>query len=58
MVPLLMAMVYDKKVSLDSLIQKIAYNPAIILGITPSGFLKGNRADFALFPRQRENQSR
>ena len=54
MVPLCMAMVLNGKVSLESLIQKISSNPSAILGIPRAGFIKGNRADFALFPRQKQ----
>ncbi|TAJ44758.1 dihydroorotase [Methanofollis fontis] len=54
MVPLLMAAVLGKRISLSSLIQKTALNPARILGIIPAGFTPGERADFAFYPRRTE----
>jgi len=51
MVPLLIAEVLRKKITLASLIQKTSLIPSRILGIAPSGFSVGCRADFALFPR-------
>jgi dihydroorotase len=51
MVPLLMAEVLDRKITLPDLIQKTASAPAALIGIPPSGFSTGNRADFALYPR-------
>jgi len=50
MVPLLMAAVLDRKIMLPDLIQKTATAPAALLGIPPSGFSPGDRADFALYP--------
>ncbi len=50
MVPLLMAKVLDRKITLPDLIHKTATAPATLLGIPPSGFAPGDRADFALYP--------
>lgn len=50
MVPLLMAAVREGRISLASVIEKTAINPAKILGIPVAGFLPGERADFALYP--------
>jgi dihydroorotase len=52
MVPLLVAEVLKSKITLESLIEKTAYNPAMILGVRRSGFATGDRADFALYPRE------
>ncbi|MBN2733431.1 MAG: dihydroorotase [Methanomicrobiaceae archaeon] len=52
MMPLLMAMVIEKKISLNSLIQKTVYNPSRILGIESSGYIKGCKGDFALYPKK------
>jgi dihydroorotase len=49
MVPLLMALVMDGKISLQSVIRKTSTKPAEILGLPPAGFQPGNRADFALY---------
>ena len=51
MVPLLMADVLDRKITLPDLIRKTATAPAALIGISPSGFAPGDRADFALYPR-------
>lgn len=51
MVPLLMADVLDRKITLPDLIRKTATVPAALIGIPPSGFAPGDRADFALYPR-------
>ncbi len=53
MIPLLMAAVLDRRITLPSLIAKTSQSPARILGIPPSGFDPGCRADFALFPRKK-----
>ncbi|MDD4254063.1 MAG: dihydroorotase [Methanofollis sp.] len=50
MVPLLMAAVREGRISLASVIEKTAINPAQILGIPAAGFVPGERADFALYP--------
>lgn len=50
MIPLLMAEVLDKKITLADLIHKTATAPANLIGIPPSGFAPGDRADFALYP--------
>jgi dihydroorotase len=52
MIPLLLAMVLEKKVSLPEVITKTSRNPAAILGIPPAGFAAGCRGDFALFPKR------
>jgi dihydroorotase len=52
MVPLLMAEVLHKRITLDSVIRKTAAIPAEILGIPPAGFNPGDRADFALYPKE------
>jgi dihydroorotase len=52
MVPLLLAAVLEKTVSLPELIVKTSSNPAAILGISPAGFAPGCRGDFAIFPKQ------
>jgi len=49
MVPLLLALVIDGKVSLRSVIEKTSVRPAEILGLPPAGFRPGDRADFALY---------
>jgi len=51
MVPLLMAEVLDKHITLPDLIRKISTAPAALTGIPPAGFQPGNRADFAIFPK-------
>jgi len=51
MMPLLMAMVLDRKIALPDLIRKTSTAPAALIGIPPSGFAPGDRADFALYPR-------
>ena len=51
MVPLLMAKVLEKQISLSDVIQKTSSAPAALIGIPPSGFAPGSRADFALYPR-------
>lgn len=52
MVPLLLAAVLEKKVSLGDVIQKTSWKPAELLGIPPAGFALGDRADFALYPKK------
>ncbi|NLD57145.1 MAG: amidohydrolase family protein, partial [Methanomicrobiales archaeon] len=51
MVPLLLAQVMEKKISLTDVITKTSTNPARILGIPPAGFHTGDRADFAIYPK-------
>jgi len=51
MVPLLMADVLDRKITLPDLIRKTVTAPAALIGILPSGFAPGDRADFALYLR-------
>ncbi|WP_366513109.1 dihydroorotase [Methanoregula sp.] len=51
MVPLLLAAVLEKKISLADVIRKSSQAPAELLGIPPAGFSPGDRADFALYPR-------
>jgi dihydroorotase len=50
MVPLLMAEVLKRKISLQDVILKTSANPASLLGIPPAGFSPGDRGDFALYP--------
>jgi dihydroorotase len=52
MVPLLLAEVLKKRITVSSLIEKTSRSPSRILDINPPGFDPGNRADFALFPRE------
>jgi len=51
MVPLLMAEVLNRKISLQDVIRKTSMNPASLLGITSAGFSAGDRGDFALYPK-------
>jgi dihydroorotase len=50
MVPLLMAEVLERRITLSDLIRKTVTAPAALIGIPPSGFSVGDRADFALYP--------
>jgi dihydroorotase len=50
MVPLLMAEVLDRRITLPDLIRKTSTAPAALIGIPPAGFAPGDRADFALYP--------
>jgi dihydroorotase len=52
MVPLLLAAVLEKTLSLPEVIAKTSSNPAAILGIPQAGFAPGCRGDFALFKKQ------
>jgi dihydroorotase len=52
MLPLLLASVLEKKVSLPDVIAKTSSNPAALLGIEPAGFAPGSRGDFAIFPKK------
>ena len=52
MLPLLMAEVFAGRITLESVIEKTSSNPARILGIPKAGFEPGDRADFALYPRE------
>ena len=54
MVPLLLAEVIAGKISLLSVIEKTSWAPARILGIPKAGFDIGDRADFALYPKETE----
>jgi dihydroorotase len=51
MVPLLLAEVLKKTVSLPDVIAKTSHNPAALLSILPAGFTPGYRGDFALFQK-------
>jgi dihydroorotase len=51
MLPLLLAAVLEKKITLPDVIAKTSSNPAAILGIPPAGFTPGCRGDFALYPK-------
>lgn len=52
MIPLLLPKVLSREIALSSLIAKTSANPCSVLGIPPPGFSPGDRADFALYPRQ------
>jgi dihydroorotase len=52
MIPLLLAEVMNKKISLTDVIQKTSLAPATLLGVPAVGFSPGNRADFALYPKE------
>ena len=52
MVPLLLAEVQRRKLPVSSLIEKVSRRPCEILGVPPAGFQPGERADFALYPRE------
>ena len=52
MVPLLLAEVQRRKLPISSLIEKVSRKPCEILGVPPAGFQPGERADFALYPRE------
>jgi dihydroorotase len=52
LLPLLLAAVLEKTVSLAEVIAKTSSNPAAILGIPPAGFAPGCRGDYAIFPKQ------
>jgi dihydroorotase len=52
MIPLLMPKVLSGEITLDSLVEKTSANPCRILGVSAPGFSAGQRADFALFPRE------
>lgn len=51
MVPLLINAVREGRISLASVVEKTSMRPARILGIPAAGFLPGERADFALYPK-------
>lgn len=51
MVPLLMAAVLEKRISLTDVIRKTSQAPAELLGIPCAGFDPGQRADFGLYPK-------
>ncbi len=51
MMPLLVAKVLERIISVPSLIQKTMTTPAALLAIPEAGFNVGNRADFALYPK-------
>lgn len=52
MVPLLLARMLEKKISITDVIRKTSHAPADLLGIARAGFAPGDRADFALYPRE------
>jgi dihydroorotase len=52
LLPLLLAAVLEKTISLPEVIAKTSTNPAAVLGIPAAGFAPGCRGDFALFPKQ------
>ena len=49
MLPLLMKEVFEGRFTLASVIEKTVTNPNTILGIESPGFIKGARADFAIY---------
>lgn len=51
MVPLLMGAVLEKRIPLTDVIRKTSQAPAELLGIPCAGFNPGDRADFALYPK-------
>nr|WP_319376392.1 dihydroorotase [uncultured Methanoregula sp.] len=53
MVPLLLAEVLEKRVDLLDLIRKTSITPSLLMGIPPAGFAPGNRADFAIYRKER-----
>ena len=57
MMPLLMQQVAEKRITLESLIEKTVRKPAAILNLRPSGFAVGEPADFALYPKDLERAS-
>jgi dihydroorotase len=52
MIPLLLPKVLAGEITLASLVQRTSENPCAILGVPGPGFSKGDRADFALFPKE------
>jgi len=52
MVPLLMAEVLEKRITLPDVIKKTSTTPAALLGIPAAGFGPGDRADFAIYPKK------
>lgn len=52
MVPLLLAQVYQGRIALSSLLEKVVYTPAHLLGIHASTLMAGSPADLALYPRK------
>ncbi|MDD1664315.1 MAG: amidohydrolase family protein [Methanomicrobiales archaeon] len=52
MIPLLIPEVLSGEITLGSLIAKTSTNPCSILGILAPGFSPGDRADFALYPKE------
>ncbi|MEI6292513.1 MAG: dihydroorotase [Methanomicrobiales archaeon] len=51
MVPLLLAEVQKRKIPVSTFVEKVSRKPCEILGIPPAGFAPGERADFALYPK-------
>jgi dihydroorotase len=52
MMPLLLAQVLHRRVSLESVLAKTVERPAEILGIQAPGLYPGERADLALYPKK------
>ncbi|RXE55443.1 dihydroorotase [Methanoculleus taiwanensis] len=52
MAPLLMAAVQKREISRISVMEKTSWTPAVLLGIPVAGFAPGDRADYALYPRE------
>ena len=51
LMPLLLAYAMDGKISLQSVIEKTSLKPADLLGIPRAGYIPGDRADFAIYPK-------
>jgi dihydroorotase len=52
MIPLLLPKVLAGEITPASLVQKTSRNPCAILGVPGPGFSTGDRADFALYPKE------
>jgi dihydroorotase len=52
MVPLLMGEILEKRLMLPDVIKKTSTTPAALLGIPAAGFMPGDRADFAIYPKE------
>ncbi|NYT05634.1 MAG: amidohydrolase family protein [Methanomicrobiales archaeon] len=52
MIPLLLAAVYERRISLASVVEKTSSTPARLLGMKAPGCRPGCRADLALYPEE------
>jgi dihydroorotase len=52
MIPLFIPKIFSGEITLGSFIAKTSTNPCSILGIPAPGFSPGDRADFALYPKE------